>query len=86
MATSKETWSFKEIDQERGTPKGTTFLAFKQLKEGFDEGRDFYYLSVTEDAAEIEELRSAGRIYASTVNAVLLTQAGYDAVIDYLGD
>lgn len=84
MAKSEKTWSFKEIDQERGSTKGAAFLAFKQLKESFDEGRDFYYLSASEDAAEIEKLREAGRIYATTVNAVLLTKAGYSALIDYL--
>jgi hypothetical protein len=84
MAKSEATWSFKEMDQDLDSPKGTAFLAFKQLKEGFDEGRDFYYLSAAEDAVEIEQLRTTGRIYTTTVNAVLLTQTGYDAVIDYL--
>ena len=84
MAKSEKTWSLKEIDQERGSTKGAAFLAFKQLKESFDEGRDFYYLSATEDAAEIEKLRETGRIYETTVNAILLTEAGYSAVVDYL--
>lgn len=84
MASIKNTWSFKEIDENRGTRKGTTFLAFKELKDTFDEGRDFYYLSAAEDSDEIEKLRAGGRIYATSVNAVLLTQSGYDAVIDYL--
>lgn len=86
MAKSEKTWSLKEMDQERGSTKGTAFRAFKQLKEGFDEGRDFYYLSASEDGAEIEALRTAGRIYQSSINAVLLTEAGYTAVADYLDD
>ncbi len=84
MAKTQKTWSLKEIDQARGDNKGTAFLAFKQLKESFDEGRDFHYLSAAEDGAEIEKLRSADRIYATTVNAILLTENGYSAVVDYL--
>ncbi|HET7312866.1 hypothetical protein [Salinisphaera sp.] len=84
MAKSEKTWSLKEIDQERESTKGTAFLAFKQLKEGFDEGRDFYYLCASEDGAEIDKLRAAGRIYETTVNAILLTEAGYSAVTNYL--
>lgn len=84
MTKSEKTWTLKEIDQERANTKGTAFLAFKQLKDSFDEGRDFYYLSTMEDGAEIEKLRATGRVYATTVNAVLLTEAGYAAVIDYL--
>ncbi|WP_423823972.1 hypothetical protein V5738_08390 [Salinisphaera sp. SPP-AMP-43] len=84
MAKSEKTWSLKEIDQERGNSKGAAFLAFKQLKDSFDEGRDFYYLNANEDGAEIEKLRRDGRIYETTVNAILLTEPGYAAVIDYL--
>ena len=29
-------------------------------------------------------LRSAGRIYETTVNAILLTEGGYSAIADYL--
>ena len=84
MAKTEKTWSLKEIDQQRGDKKGTAFLAFKQLKDSFDEGRDYYYLSASQDAREIEQLRSAGRIYESTVNAIILTEGGYSAVLDYL--
>ncbi|MES1940647.1 hypothetical protein T5B8_10406 [Salinisphaera sp. T5B8] len=84
MAKTEKTWSLKEIDQQRGDKKGTAFLAFKQLKDSFDEGRDYYYLSASQDAREIEQLRQAGRIYESTVNAILLTEGGYSAVLDYL--
>lgn len=84
MAKSDKTWSLKEIDEERGDTKGTAFLAFKQLKESFDEGRDYYYLSASEDSAEIDRLRDAGRLYQTTVNAILLTEGGYSAVVDYL--
>ncbi|MES1925115.1 hypothetical protein [Salinisphaera sp. T31B1] len=84
MAKSEKTWSLREIDQARGDSKGTAFLAFKQLKDSFDEGRDYYYLSASQDAREIESLRKAGRIYETTVNAILLTEGGYSAILDYL--
>lgn len=84
MAKPDKTWSLKEIDESRGDSKGTAFLAFKQLKESFDEGRDFYYLNSAHDSREIDKLRAAGRIYETTVNAILLTEHGYSAVVDYL--
>lgn len=84
MAKTEKTWSLKEIDQERDLKKGSAFLAFKQLKDSFDEGRDFYYLSASQDTREIEQLRNTGRIYETTVNAVLLTEGGYSAIVDYL--
>ncbi|RJS95057.1 hypothetical protein [Salinisphaera sp. Q1T1-3] len=84
MAKTQKTWSLKEIDEARGASKGTAFLAFKQLKESFDEGRDYYSLNASEDASEIEKLRSDGRIYATTVNAILLTEGGHSAIVDYL--
>lgn len=86
MANSEKTWSLKEIDLSLGAPKGTTFRAFKQLQDGFDEGHDFYYLSNDQDGDEIERLRQSERVYATTINALLFTQAGYDALIDFLKD
>lgn len=84
MAMARRTWSLKEIDESRGQRKGTAFRAFKQVKESFDEGHDFYYLHSVQDAEEIEILRAAGRIYQTTVNAILLTEAGQQSIVDYL--
>lgn len=86
MAKRNQTWTLKEIDQSRDEPKGTAFRAFKELKEGMDEGSDFFYLSATEDAAEIETLRAAGRIYQTTINALLFTEAGMRMLQDFLDD
>lgn len=86
MAKGEKTWSLKEVDEARNASKGTAFLAFKQLKEGFDEGRDFYYLSNDQDGTELETLRMQGRLYNGTVNAVLLTETGFMALMDYLDD
>lgn len=69
--------SFKEIDGLHQCAKGTAFRAFKRLGQRLTEGEHFCYLNAETHAAEIEALRQAGRIYTSTVNAVLLTKAGY---------
>lgn len=86
MAKREKTWSLKEIDETRGSAKGTAFMAFKQLRDGFDEGRDFFYLNGDQDGPEIEALRRDGRVYANSINAVLLTESGYRAVMEYLDD
>lgn len=86
MTKREKTWSLKEIDQSLEVPKGTAFRAFKQLLEGFDEGHDFYYLRASEDGPEIEALRGSGRIYATTINALLFTHDGYEALVDYMRD
>lgn len=69
--------SFKEIDRLHQCAKGTAFRAFKRLGRRLTEGEHFCYLNAETHAAEIEALRQASRIYTSTVNAVLLTKAGY---------
>lgn len=86
MVKQEKTWSLKEVDAARGAAKGTAFQAFKQLREGFDEGRDYFYLSSEQDQVELETLRSKSRLYEGSVNAILLTETGYDAVMDYLDD
>lgn len=86
MAKREKTWSLKEIDEARGAARGTAFMAFKQLRDGFDEGRDYYSLNGDQDGAEIETLRRRGRLYANNVSAVLLTESGYSAVMEYLDD
>lgn len=78
-------WSFKEIDTLHQQPKGTAFRAFKQQQD-LMEGEHYHYLSATTHTAEIESLRRAGRIYKSTVNAVLLTEAGYALLLQALTD
>jgi hypothetical protein len=68
--------TFKEIDTLHQRPKGVAFRAFKQ-QQNLVEGEHYYYLPAATHAADIESLRRAGRIYGSTVNVVLLTEAGY---------
>ena len=86
MKKQEKTWTLKEVDSARGASKGTSFKAFKQLRDGFDEGRDFYYLNGEQDAAEVETLRVNHRLYDGSINAILLTESGYTAVMDFLDD
>jgi len=75
--TSQTLLTFREIDNLHGVAKGTAFRAFKRLGAQLVEGRDYQYWHAATHGADIEALRRTGRIYASTVNAVLLTPAGY---------
>ena len=77
MALPAEFWTFKDIDTHHGLVKGSAFRAFKGLLEELREGEDFIYLDGAGHEAEIRALRAAGRLYRSSVNAVLLTPAGY---------
>jgi hypothetical protein len=63
--------TLRELDERLGRPKGTAFRAFKRA--GLVEGRDFRVLTPGADAAAIAQLRAAGRIYAVSVNVILLT-------------
>lgn len=73
-------WSFKDIDMRHGCPKGSAFKAFKSLGPHLVEGRHYLYLDAGTQGEEIAELRREGRLYAATINAVLLTEAGYEMV------
>lgn len=68
--------SFRELDTAWALRKGTAFRAFKRALPGLTEGRDFIYLSAHSQPEEIERLRVAQRIYASSVNVVMLTASG----------
>lgn len=83
--TAQRLLSFKEIDILHQLPKGSAFRAFKQ-QQNLVEGEHYYYLSATTHAADIESLRRAGRIYGSTVNVVLLSEAGYTLLRQDLTD
>ncbi|MAA73688.1 MAG: hypothetical protein CMN28_03165 [Salinisphaeraceae bacterium] len=86
MSKQENLWSLKEADQAHGAAKGAAFRAFKQLKDGLDEGRDYFYLRAGQDDSEIETLKNRGRIYENSVNAILLTDTGYAALMDFLED
>ena len=74
---STRLWTFKELDGLHQRSKGTAFRAFKRLEKSLREGEHYYYLDAQSHGTEITQLREAGRIYAASVNVVLLTEAGY---------
>jgi hypothetical protein len=71
-ATAQVLASFKELDLACGVVKGSAFRAFKALADQLTEGVDFHCYDVRLAAATHAELMQAGRIYAGTINAVLL--------------
>lgn len=69
-----ETWhTLREIDERAGRRKGQAFRCFKALRGRWQEGRDFVVLDAMRDAKRIAQLKHEGRLYGSTVNAVLLS-------------
>lgn len=78
------TWTFREIDAEFKARKGTAFRAFKRCR-ALEPARDFELLDASEDAERIAALKQAGRIYSTTINAVVLTRSGYLMVRRELG-
>jgi len=73
-----ETLSFRQIDQLNQLPKGTGFRLFKSGREELVEGCDYFYLPASLHSKQIETLKKTGKIYATTVNLVLFSRAGYD--------
>ncbi len=68
--------SFKELDRLWAVPKGAAFRAFKQALPVLVEQRDYIRLDARQHHAEIDALRATGRIYAGSVNVVLLSETG----------
>jgi len=66
--------TLRELDQSLGLPKGSAFRAFKQLQ--LMETHDYWVLEATADATTIAELRAARRIYANSINVVVLSSSG----------
>jgi len=79
-------YSFRDIDEAFGRPKGTAFRSFKRIRSQLVEGQDYLYLSGEAHAATIQALRDSGRVYASTIHAVLFTEEGYRRVAEVLED
>jgi len=75
--TGTGTWTFREVDARHGCVKGTAFRAFKRLGGALVEGEHFHYLAADAYPETIARLKAEGRLYRGTVNAVVLTEAGY---------
>lgn len=72
--------SLREIDEQLGLPKGSAFRAFRSLEPHWQSGRDFELLHHELDRDAIQTLRQQQRIYASTVNLVLLAPHAAEAL------
>ena len=68
--------TFKEVDELDHRPKGRAFRLFKQLLPQLMEGEHFHCCDSRNEPAAFAGLLQSGRLYASTVNAVLLTESG----------
>jgi hypothetical protein len=67
--------TFREVDEALQLPKGTAFRAFRKIESSLHEGTDFSLLRSDEDGDTIRSLRSSGRIYRASVNAVLVSDS-----------
>jgi hypothetical protein len=72
--------SLRQLDEDGRRPKGSAFRAFRRIESELREGIDFIVLHHADDRKLIDELRAAHRIYASTLNLVLLSETGAQAV------
>ncbi|SFF33750.1 hypothetical protein SAMN04488120_102264 [Fontimonas thermophila] len=72
--------TLRELDQAAHAPKGSAFRAFKHLAERFEEDRDYVVLHHERDRARIEALRARQRIYAGSLNVIVLAPHAAEAV------
>lgn len=79
---SADRWrSLRELDESLQRPKGSAFRAFRRIEAYWQEARDFVVLHHERDRELIDALRQQQRIYASTVNLIMLSPELADAVI-----
>ena len=72
--------TLRECDEAENAAKGSAFRAFKRIEAQWSEPRDFRVLHHDHDRSAIDALRMRQRIYASTVNLLLLSPALATAV------
>lgn len=80
MSNTKETWTLKEIDEQHGVVKGTSFRAFKAVRASLTEGVDFLYINGDQCPEQIQQLKQSRRLYASSVHAVLFKEKAYQQI------
>ncbi len=73
MASTALAHTFRDIDTSLGLAKGAAFRAFKSLLPELSEGIDFAVLDPRAEATTIRTLRAEGRLYPSSVRAVVLS-------------
>lgn len=67
--------TLREIDAAAGTAKGSAFRRFRALEAQLQPGIDYRVLHHAEHRDTITALRNSGRIYAGSINVVLLAEA-----------
>ena len=73
----RRTLSFRQVDELNGLRKGSAFRLFKHFQVEMREGGDYFYLDADGNRSFIESLRRDGKVYPTTINLVLITEAGY---------
>lgn len=74
--------TLRELDRAAGAPKGTAFRCFKRLLPAFEEGVDYVVLHYQNDEERVASLRRRGRIYANSLNVVVLGPRAAQAVAE----
>lgn len=67
--------TLREIDAAAGTAKGTAFRRFREIEAQLQFGHDYRVLHHADDREAISALRNGARIYAGSVNVVLIREA-----------
>lgn len=76
--------TLREIDAAADTAKGTAFRRFRELEAQLQSGRDYRVLHHADDREAISALRNSGRIYAGSVNVVLIGETIARQIVDAL--
>lgn len=76
--------TFRELDQAAAVSKGSAFKVFKHIERDLEESRDYMLLRLQDQRDVIEMLRSQQRIYASSLNVVLLSPATESLILKQL--
>ncbi len=74
MNAYRDQVTLQEIDRTAGLAKGSAFRGFKRLVANLAEGIDYQVLDHQQARETIAGLRSQGRIYASSVNVIMLSK------------
>ena len=82
--------TFRQIDEMHHCVKGSAFRIFKQLSTQqpgqWVEGTHFYCIDSRTQPELFAQVQRSGRLYASTVNAVLVTEAAYQVIAQILAN
>ena len=78
MNTTIKWYTVREIDELHDLPKGSAFRCFKDVEPFLEEGEDYKVLHNERDRNTIEAMRSDERIYANSVNIILITAEAYE--------